>query len=39
MRALHKDLLSVQKGMVIEGQLALVDVQVKAESMETTFSL
>ena len=33
MRASHKDFLSVQKRMVIEGWLAVVEVQVKADSM------
>ena len=33
MRASHKDLLSVQKRMVVEVLLAVVDVQVKADSM------
>ena len=33
MRAWHKDLLSVQKNMEIEGWLALVDVHDSADSM------
>ena len=33
MRASHKDLLSVQKRMAVEVLLAVVDVQVKADSM------
>ena len=33
MRASHKDLLSVQKSMEIEGWLALADVQDSADSM------
>ena len=33
MRASHKDLLSVQNRIVIEGWLTLVDVQIKADSM------
>ena len=33
MTASHKDLLSVQKRMVVEVLLAVVDVQVKADSM------
>ena len=33
MRAPHTDLLSLQKRMVIEGWLALVDVQIKVDSM------
>ena len=39
MRASHKDLLSVQTRMVIEGWLELVDVQVKADSMAAASSL
>ena len=35
----HKDLLSVQKRMVIVGWLALVDVQVKADSMAVALSM
>ena len=38
MRASHKDLLSVQKKMVIEGWLALKDLQVKANSMAAASS-
>ena len=38
MRASHKDLLSVQKSMVIEGWLALVSVQVSADSMAAASS-
>ena len=38
MRASHKDLLSVQKSMVIEGWLALVSVQVSADSMTAASS-
>ena len=38
MRASHKDLLSVQKRMVIEGWLTLVDSQIKADSMATASS-
>ena len=38
MRASHKDLLSVQKRMVIEGWLTLVDAQIKADSMATASS-
>ena len=33
MRASHTDLLSLQKRMVIEGWLALADVQIKVDSM------
>ena len=33
MRALHKDLLSVQKRMMIEGWLALLHAQVKVDFM------
>ena len=38
MRASHKDLLSVQKGMELEGWLALVDVQDSADSMAAASS-
>ena len=38
MRASHKDLLSMQKRMLIEGWLALVDFQVKADSMTASSS-
>ena len=38
MRASNNDLLSVQKRMVIEGWLALVDVQVKADFMAAASS-
>ena len=38
MRASHKDLMFVQKWMVIEGWLAVVDVQVKADSMAAASS-
>ena len=38
MRASHKDLLSVQKSMEIEGWLALVDVQDSTGSMAAAFS-
>ena len=37
-RALHKDLLSVQKRLVIEGWLVLVDVQVEDDSMTAASS-
>ena len=37
-RASHKDLLSVQKSMEIEGQLTLVDVQDSADSMAAASS-
>ena len=37
MRAWHKDLLSVQKNMEIEGWLALVDVHDSADSMAAAF--
>ena len=39
MRALHKDLLSVQKSMENEGWLALVEVQDSTDSMEAASSL
>ena len=39
MRASQKNLLFVQKRMVIEGWLALVDVQVKAQSTAAAFCL
>ena len=39
MRASQKNLLFVQKRMVIEGRLALVDVQVKAQSTAAAFCL
>ena len=35
MRVSHKDLLSVQKRMVIEGWFTLADVRVKADSIAT----
>ena len=35
MRVSHKDLLSVQKRMVIEGWFTLLDVWVKADSIAT----
>ena len=38
MRALHKDLLSVQKSMENEGWLALVEVQDSTDSMEAASS-
>ena len=38
MRVSHKDLVSVQKRMLIEWWLALVDVQVKADSMAAASS-
>ena len=38
MRASHKDLLSVQKSMDIEGWLALVSVQDSADSMAAASS-
>ena len=38
-RASHKDLLSVQKRMVTEGWLALVDALVKSDSMAGASSL
>ena len=38
MRALHRELLSVQRSMEIEGWLALVDVQNNANSMAATSS-
>ena len=38
MRASHKDLLSVQKSMEIEGWLALVNNQDSADSMATASS-
>ena len=38
MRASHKDLLSVQKSMEIEGWLALADVQDSADSMAAASS-
>ena len=38
MRASHKDLLSVQKSMEIEGWLALVGVQDSTGSMAAAFS-
>ena len=38
MRASHNDLLSVQKSMVIEGWLALADVQDNADSMAAASS-
>ena len=38
MRASHKDLLSVQKSMVIERWLALLSVQDKADSMAAASS-
>ena len=38
MRASHKDLLSVQKSMVIEWWLALVSVQDSADSMAAASS-
>ena len=38
MRASHKDLLSVQKRMVIEGWLTVVDIQVKVDSMAAASS-
>ena len=37
-RASHKDLLSVQKSMEIEGQLTLVDVQDSADSLAAASS-
>ena len=37
-RPSHKDLLSVQKSMEIEGWLTLVDVQDSADSMAATSS-
>ena len=39
MRASQKNLFFVQKRMVIEGRLALVDVQVKAQSTAAAFCL
>ena len=39
MRASHKDLLSVQKSVEIEGWLAVVDVHNNSDSMATTSSL
>ena len=38
MRASHNDLLSLQKSMVIEGWLALADVQDNADSMAAASS-
>ena len=38
MRDSHKDLLSVQKSMEIEGWLVLVDVQDSADSMAASSS-
>ena len=38
MRASHNDLLSVEKSMVIEGWLALADVQDNADSMAAASS-
>ena len=38
MRTSHKDLLSVQKSMEIEGWLALADVQDNADSMAAASS-
>ena len=38
MRASQNNLLFVQKRMVIEGWLALMNVQVKAQSMAAAFS-
>ena len=38
MRALHKDLLSVQKSMENEGWLALVEVQDSTDSMKAASS-
>ena len=38
MRALHRDLLSVQRSMEIEGWLALVDVQNNANSVAAASS-
>ena len=38
MRASHKDLRSLQKRIVIEGWLPLVDVQVKGDSMAAASS-
>ena len=38
MRASHKDLLSVQKSMEIEGWLALADVHNSADSMAVASS-
>ena len=38
MRALRKDLLSVQKRMMIEGWLALMHAQVKADFMAAASS-
>ena len=38
MRASHRDLLSVQRSMEIEGWLALVDVENNANSMAATSS-
>ena len=37
-RASHKDLLSVQKSMEIEGRLALVEVQDSVDSMASASS-
>ena len=39
MIASHKDLLSVQKRMVADGWLALVDVRVKSDSIAAASSL
>ena len=38
MKTFHNDLLSVQKSMVVERWLALVDDQVKADSMTAASS-
>ena len=38
MKTFHNNLLSVQKSMVVEGWLALVDDQVKADSMAAASS-